>query len=164
MLSLSQTTGYAIQALSCLSQERACLIRDVAQATGIGRPYLAKIFNLLADTDLVVAKRGYRGGMLLARPASGITLLEIVDAVEGDAWTRRCLLGMRDCDPHNVCPCHDMWAEMKNRIRASLQKITLAQVGPLSAKQHWDSDPRGQSARTPWGIGLPPFAAKPKLD
>ena len=137
MLRLSQTTGHAVRALSCLNHQSPRFIREVAASAGIGKPYLAKIFNLLANTDLLVAKRGYRGGILLARPATEITLLQVVDAVEGDAWTRRCLLGMRDCDPQNLCPCHDMWTEMKSRIRASLGEITLAEVGPLSANQDW---------------------------
>jgi DNA-binding IscR family transcriptional regulator len=47
MLALSQTTGYAILALSCLedNQSRPRLIRDIAERTGLRKPYLAKIFN-----------------------------------------------------------------------------------------------------------------------
>jgi len=145
MLSLSQTTGYAIQALSCLNHERACQIKEVAALTGIAKPYLAKIVNLLTNQGLVATKRGYRGGILLTRPAREIALLEIVEAVQGDGWSRRCLLGMRNCDADNLCPTHDMWAEMKSRIRGFLEKITLAEVGSLSAKQNW-------------AIGLPPVA------
>lgn len=143
MLSLSQTTGYAIHALSYLSHENTCLIREIAETTGIAKPYLAKIINLLTNKGLVATKRGYRGGILLARPAGEIVLLEIVEAVEGDSWSRRCLLGMHDCDEGNLCPTHDMWAEMKSRIHDSLEKITLAEVGSLSAKQNW-------------AVGLPP--------
>jgi Rrf2 family iron-sulfur cluster assembly transcriptional regulator len=145
MLSLSQTTGHAIHALSYLSHENTCLIREIAETTGIGKPYLAKIVNLLTNKDLVATKRGYRGGILLARPAGEITLLQIVEAVEGDGWSRRCLLGMRNCDENNLCPTHDMWAEMKSRIRDSLGKITLAEVGSISEKQNW-------------AVGLPPIA------
>jgi Rrf2 family iron-sulfur cluster assembly transcriptional regulator len=137
MLSLSQTTGYAIKAMSYLRHDRACLIREVAEVTGIGKPYLAKIFNLLVNKGLVLGKRGHRGGILLARPAADIVLLEIVYAIEGDSWSRRCLLGMRECDPNNLCPTHDLWMQMKEQIRDSLARITLAEVSNLSENQHW---------------------------
>ena len=140
MLSLSQTTGYAIRALSCLSHERPCLIREIAETTGIARPYLAKIINsLLTNKGLITTRRGCHGGILLARPAEQIVLLEIVEAVEGNGWSRRCLLGMRNCDEDNLCPTHDMWAGMKGRIREALKAITLAEVGSLAAKQNWAS-------------------------
>ena len=61
MMCLSQTTGHAIQALSCLN-ESACecrLIADIARCSSVPKAYLAKIFNLLARRRLVTAKRGY---------------------------------------------------------------------------------------------------------
>jgi Rrf2 family protein len=135
MICLSQTTGYAIHALSRMSPERACLIREVAESTGIHKPYLAKIFNLLNNNKLVTSKRGYRGGILLARPAAAITILQIVEAVEGEAWLGHCLLGLRDCKAQHVCPTHDIWVEIKKRIHDSLRRITLAEVMRLSQKE-----------------------------
>jgi Rrf2 family protein len=135
MLSLSQTTGYAILALTWLNHERPRLIREVAEGTGIVKPYLAKIFNLLANKGLLVAKRGYRGGIQLARPADKISLFEIVEATEGDKWMSQCLLGMRECNAESLCPTHDLWQEMKNQIRDALERITLSEVRSLARSQ-----------------------------
>lgn len=134
MLSLSQTTGYAVHALSCMTAEHPLLIREVAARTGIRQPYLAKIVNLLSRKKLLIAKRGCHGGILLARPAHEISLFEVVEAIEGQSWMGQCLLGMSECQSQDVCPTHDLWQHMKRQIRAMLQKVTLAEVSQNSAK------------------------------
>jgi len=133
MLSLSQTTGYAVRALSCLRHDQPSLIRDLSLKSGVAKPYLAKIVNLLVTKGLVFAKRGYRGGILLARPASQISLLQIVEAVDGQGWSQRCLLGWRDCSDALTCPMHELWAETKEVVRHSLANTTLADVASRSA-------------------------------
>jgi Rrf2 family protein len=134
-----------------MSHERACLIREAAASTGIHKPYLAKILNLLTNKGLVTAKRGYRGGILLARPATAITILQIVEAVEGNAWLGHCLLGLRDCQAQHLCPTHEMWVEIKKRIHDSLGKITLAEVIALAQRTGATTELRCQ----PWSSLVP---------
>jgi len=130
MLCLSQTTGYAVHALVCLDEQsgHANLIRDIAGRTGIPKPYFARIFNDLAHRGLVTAKRGYRGGIALARPADEISLLQVVEAVEGPNWMGPCLLGVDDCTACRICPTHAVWQRASEQIKAVLGKTTLADV------------------------------------
>ncbi len=76
MLSLNQTTGYAILALAYLEQSpgRPRLAKDIAAATGVPLPYLSKLLHALTRTGLIHGKRGYRGGFTLAKPTSQISL------------------------------------------------------------------------------------------
>jgi len=130
MISLSITTGYAIKALMCL-ESGDCVprhISDIAQCTGVPRAYLAKILNALSQQGLVQTKRGYRGGISLARRAEEISLLQIVEAVEGDQWLGECLLGMDTCDILTICPTHEFWARIRREITEELRKTTLASV------------------------------------
>jgi Rrf2 family protein len=130
MLCLSQTTGYAIKALGCLTAPGAPsqLIADVARCTGVPRAYLAKIFNSLARQGLVTARRGYRGGVVLARPAAEISLLAIVEAVEGKTWLGPCLLAIDECAYGHGCPTHEFWMEICEQIREKLGSTSLADV------------------------------------
>jgi len=127
---LSQTTGYTVHALACLhagsGQPRT--IHDIADCTGIHKPYLAKILNQLSQRGLVSTKRGYRGGIALSRPPEKITLLEIVEAVEGPKWLGPCLLGLDDCAARRVCPTHNVWASVQRQIIDVLRRTTLADV------------------------------------
>jgi len=130
MLSLSQTTGYAIKALACLN-EPACDCQqtaNIAECSGVPRPYLSKIIQSLARGGLVIAKRGIGGGIRLSRPPEQISLLEIVEAVEGEEWLGDCLLGMDECSNQVTCPTHDFWQRISREIRDELGKTTLASV------------------------------------
>ena len=98
MLSLSVTTGYAIKALMCL-ESGDCVpqhVRDIAQCAGVPRAYLAKIFSALSREGLVQTKRGYRGGISLTRRPEDISLLQIVEAVDGDDLARACVFLMEN--------------------------------------------------------------------
>jgi Rrf2 family protein len=130
MLSLSVTTGYAIKALRCLESDtcRALHITDVARCAGVPRPYLAKIINSLSQNGLVSTKRGYRGGISLARPAVSISLLDIVVAVEGEHWMGDCLLSLENCRVPNECPTMEFWSRIRREIEQELSRWTLADL------------------------------------
>jgi Rrf2 family iron-sulfur cluster assembly transcriptional regulator len=146
MMCLSHTTGYAVHALACIALEngKPCFVRDVAACAKMPKPYLAKIINSLAHHGLVLAKRGYRGGISLSRAPGKISLLEVVEAVEGKNWIGPCLLGLDDCASRRVCPTKLKWEGVRRQIVAILHTTTLADIVPLLK----DKQPRRQT-RTP---------------
>ena len=129
-LSLSQTTGYAIQALSCLTDDPSQLVfaKDIAKQTKIPKAYLAKILLSLSLSGMIVSKRGYRGGVALTRPANQISLLDIVKAVDGKLETSQCLLGLAECSDERACPVHEFWKVERQRIIDQLRCTTLADL------------------------------------
>ena len=137
MLSLSQTSGYAILALSCLDHAPGCwlLAKDIATRAGVPRPYLSKILHALGKAKLIRTKRGYRGGFVLARPARDIAVLDVVRAVDGDAWLGRCLLGMESCADDRACPTHAFWKTERAKIQARLARISLKDVADFERQR-----------------------------
>jgi Rrf2 family protein len=130
MLRLSQTTGHAVRALSCIAFNEGVRLfaRDIAKCTGVPPAYLSKILSSLTECGLLDAKRGYRGGVKLTRNPADISLLEVVEAVEGYEWTSNCLLGLVECDDSRSCPTHAFWKVERRRIQNELSSITLADV------------------------------------
>jgi Rrf2 family protein len=130
MLHLSKTAGYALHALSCIGRAapRSSVVRSIAQCTGLQKPYLSKIINQLVHHGLVHAKRGYRGGVTLARLPDEITLLDIVHAVDGNSATSCCLFGLDHCPVDGTCPAHVQWNAMREQVEAMLARITLSEV------------------------------------
>ncbi len=104
------------------------LVQDVATRIQAPGPYLAKVFNTLTKAGLVVAKRGNKGGVILARPARAITLGEVAEAVDGADWRYDCLLGLTECRDERACPVHAFWKDERERIHAHLRATTLADV------------------------------------
>ena len=130
MLSLSQTAGYAVLALSCLDPQRQVMVRSrhIAEQTGITKPYLSKLLYRLGQAGLIAGKRGYRGGLVLSQPAKTVTLLDVSKAIDGEAWTTRCVLGLPNCHDECPCPVHAFWSKERRKIEAQLRRLTLAQV------------------------------------
>ena len=135
MLSLTQTTGYAVKALGCLSRAgESRQTADIAKLSGVPKPYLSKIIQSLARGGLVVAKRGIGGGITLACPPEEISLLQIVEAVEGQGWLGDCLLGFDECTSMSTCPTHDFWQRIRREITQELRRTSLASVIAFKAE------------------------------
>ena len=131
MLALSKTSGYAIFALSCMNGPDGpwILVKNLAACTGVPPDYLSAILHALARCGLIKAKRGYRGGFVLARLAEEISVLQVVEAVEGRVWSQRCLLGLSECSDQRACPTHDFWKTEQVKIKKLLSSLSLAEVG-----------------------------------
>ncbi len=137
MLALSQTTGYAILALSCLDgcRDRWVLAKTISECTGISLPYLSKLLHALSGSGLIHAKRGYRGGFQLARSAGEISLLDVAEAVEGRKWLPKCLLGLEECSDDRACPTHEFWKAERSRIEKELKRQTLSDVAEFERRR-----------------------------
>ena len=85
-MKISRSTGYALVAVGFIAQhylDGAVLAARVSKAYGIPLEYLLKILQQLVRANVLRSKRGPRGGFFLARVAEEITMLQIVEAVDG---------------------------------------------------------------------------------
>ncbi len=85
-MKLSRSTGYAVLAVGYIAQRQGqgvVLSQDIAEAYDIPLEYLLKILQQLVRANILRSKRGPRGGFSLARPTAKITMLEIIEAVDG---------------------------------------------------------------------------------
>lgn len=137
MLPLSRTSGYAVFALACMEAdgEKWILAKDIAVRVDVPRAYLAKILHDLARANVIRAKRGYRGGFMLARPAAKVSIAEIVVAVDGPNWLGGCLLGLEQCSDERACPAHTLWTAERTRIRTCLEQLTLQDVADFERRR-----------------------------
>jgi len=127
----SSPIQYAIRAMTYLGeQERGKLssIREISRAERIPLPYLAKIVNCLSRRRLVAAKRGPSGGVLLGRPASRITVDEIVNAMGGSFINKECILGISECGDATPCPVHESWKCVRQVLAQTLQEQSVTDL------------------------------------
>jgi len=129
MLCLSQSVGYAIQALTCFPDDgKSRLVREVAEEAKVPAAYLAKLVKRLADAKVVISRRGIKGGTWLSRPAKDITLMQISEAIDGKKWLGKCLMGLKECDDDRACPTHEFWKVARAQIEEKLNGTSLADV------------------------------------
>jgi Rrf2 family protein len=109
-------------------------VKDIAKRANLPKPYLHKIFNAMGRSGLLKAKRGLGGGMALAHPADQVTLFDIAEAVQGEDWMERCLLGLAECGDERNCPVHDFWSIEKENVKAKMKQVTLDQAAAFESK------------------------------
>jgi len=105
-------------------------VRDIAERTGLPQPYLEQILLALKGAGLVRSKRGVGGGYVLARPASDITLSQIVSAVDGPIvagdFGRPHENGA--CEHEGQCILLAVWSDVGEHMREHLDSFTLADM------------------------------------
>jgi Rrf2 family protein len=129
---------------------------DLAEASGASSAFAAKILQRLVGARLLVSRAGRDGGFELERPASEISLLQIVVALDGPLCLNDCLPGGAGCPRQQWCPAHDVWSNAQAAIasvlaserldrlaatavynRARLHLNTAATLTPIAALTDW---------------------------
>lgn len=113
-------------------------LAGISERQGISLSYLEQLFGKLRRRKLVDSVRGPGGGYCLARPTQGITVADIVIAVDEPLDTTQCT-GGHYCNDEKPCMTHDLWAGLNETIFGYLASINLAQL----IAQH-DSKKNGQ--------------------
>lgn len=109
-------------------EEEPVLKRDIAARQDISEKYLEQVLIPLRIAGLVRSVRGARGGYLLARDPSRITLLEIVEACIGDVTMVDCTEDPEFCSRVDGCATSIIWKELTEAIRTTLASKTLADL------------------------------------
>ena len=100
---------------------------EIAEARQLSRLVVAKILTLLSSAGLVNGKTGPAGGYQLSRPASKITLLDVVQVFEDPQNRVMCPFGPNWCGVGTKCPLHDTFVEMHQLALDGLASQTFAQ-------------------------------------
>lgn len=100
-------------------------LRDVALRQSISKKYLEHIVSALAAHGFVRAMRGSKGGFTLAKPMDQITVLDIVEALEGRLSVVECILTPEICKRSPSCVARLLWSRVNEAIRQTLSDVTL---------------------------------------
>jgi Rrf2 family protein len=128
---LSGTSQYALRSVLFLAgrtNDAPIPAPDIAEALEIPDNYLGKILYQLARTGILASSRGKRGGFSLARPATRLSLLDIVKHFDRFDDRRTCLLGRRECSDGQPCAAHDKWREVSEQLTEFFSKTTVADL------------------------------------
>ncbi len=137
-MQLTRESEYALLGLASLAARRrdtSVPLAEIAKDRALPPTFLAKIFQKLARHGLLSARRGRRRGYALARPASSITIREILESVEGPELFEHCILWSGHGED-NPCPLHEHGKMIVSELARRLESVTLAQyAASLEPKQ-----------------------------
>jgi Rrf2 family cysteine metabolism transcriptional repressor len=135
--SLSTRSRYGVRLMAVLAADwgrGSTLLRDISRREGISEKYLGQIVIPLKTAGLVGAQRGSRGGYSLSRAPAEITVLQVVEAIEGPVAPAPCTgpegsAGEPPCDrATTACAASAVWRKLRGDIEAALSSFTLADL------------------------------------
>jgi Rrf2 family protein len=106
---------------------------EIAERNGLSPHYLEQLFLLLRRARLVKSKRGKLGGFELAHSPESISILDIVEALDGSLALLPCPMGVECCHQPTRCAWHDVCEEAHNALCMYFKQVNLAQ---LLERQH----------------------------
>lgn len=130
MLSRAAEHGLRLALQLAVGEGRGAYVptRSLAAACDIPASYVGKICHRLTRAGILDSQKGPNGGVSLAREPAALTLLEIVEALDGLQGFDRCFLGLSRCGEQNPCPVHSRWKRIKQDILDMLSRRTIAEL------------------------------------
>lgn len=124
---------YAVRFMLNLAEhggDKLVSLKEVSEAESVSKKYLEQIVPNLVSAQLVKSVRGAAGGYRLARPASDITVLDVLAVTEGTLAPVSCLVCEDDfdCSQPNICIEIDVWRGLDKLIKDYLSGITLQDI------------------------------------
>jgi Rrf2 family protein len=136
-MQITRAAEYAIRGVLYLCQQpegAVCLLGEISERQNIPPSFLSKIFQNLARAGIVSSSRGTGGGFTLIKDPREITLLEVVEAIEGQISLNMCLSNGQSCENRPTCPVHSVWREAQNHLLGLLKKKTFAELAEANRK------------------------------
>jgi Rrf2 family protein len=136
-LALTKQAEYALRILMWLASGEAAdrasgaaparqKAADIAAANDVPPVFATRVLALLQRQGLLLARAGQQGGYTLGRTSEDISLLEVVESIEGPLVTRECVLRDGLCGTEGYCLLHDAWSAAREALCAVLASTTLA--------------------------------------
>ena len=127
----SKKCELALQAVLFLSVKKEKKIFnaiEISEELKVPKEFVSKMLQILTDSGIVGSKKGKNGGFYLAKRASTIKLIDIVEAIDGLDVFQNCVLGFPGCTVSEPCPVHEKWGKLRDDALKMLSEETLEQL------------------------------------
>jgi Rrf2 family iron-sulfur cluster assembly transcriptional regulator len=134
---------FAVTAMADLAERHGrgpVTLASISERQKISLSYLEQLFGKLRKHNIVIAVRGPGGGYYLARPASMISIADIIVAVDEQMDATLCG-GKGNCDDNKQCTTHDLWMGLNDILHKYMAGISLQQLVDNHAKAETESVP-----------------------
>ncbi len=125
---VSRQADYAIRVVLDLSIHREARIKEIAHRQRLSPSYVGRISQRLGRTGILENRRGRLGCLGLACSPDQITLLDVIEAVDGPVRMDRCLLAPDECGLESSCPVYKVGQEVLLLGVAKLSSVTFASL------------------------------------
>jgi Rrf2 family protein len=130
-MKITRQADYATRAVVHLArapQDKLVATGEIAKGQNIPASFLAKIIAQLSVAGLVHTSRGARGGVRLARDPGDVTLLEVLEAIDGPIQLNICVEQREKCTFEKNCPLQPVWCDAQAELVSRLRNTNFGQM------------------------------------
>jgi Rrf2 family protein len=129
-MQITRQADYAVRAVLHLSRngDQRTATSTIAEEQRIPPSFLAKIISQLSIAGLLHTSRGARGGVTLAREPKDVTLLEVIEAIDGPIQLNECVSDTSACSFEENCPLRPVWCEAQEELVSRLRGTNFADM------------------------------------
>jgi Rrf2 family protein len=134
-MQITRQADYAVRAMVYLAQlepTKKASTWKIAKEKSIPPSFLAKIVSQLSVAGLLQTSRGAHGGVSLAKPPESISLLDVVEAIDGPILLNDCIGDASTCVYDDSCPLKPVWCDAQKMLVEHLSKATFAQFSQVA--------------------------------
>jgi Rrf2 family protein len=124
---VTRETDYAVRTVLYLAGQdgRMVSVTEIAHAMHIPKSFLAKLLQRLVRSHILASSRGAKGGFLLAQKPSEISLLTILESMQGLSGINVCAVDSKRCTLSSSCVVHPVWVEIRKDVEKRLKRETI---------------------------------------
>ena len=138
-MKISTKGRYGLRILMDLAiheSEKPRLIRDIAKSQQISEKYISRLVISLRKAGMIRSVRGVNGGFHLAVKPENITLLDVIEVMEGPLSIVDCVSAPKTCAKSGNCAPREIWCKLNENIRDLMRQTTLADILATCEKQN----------------------------
>ncbi|GEO05048.1 hypothetical protein AAE02nite_27120 [Adhaeribacter aerolatus] len=126
---LTKTSEYALRSIVYVAMQAAegkkIGIKEIAKELELPLHFIGKILQDLVRKGIIASIKGPNGGFYLSRPASEITIMEVVRVIDGVEAFKRCGLGLKHCSDTHPCPLHHDFKKYRDGLATLFSTKTI---------------------------------------
>jgi Rrf2 family protein len=130
-MQITRATDYAVRVtihLATMQSSARIAAPALARAIEASESFVSKVLQQLVQAGLINSQRGMHGGFQLARPAASISLLQVVEAIEGPTQINLCVPLGSNCARKDWCGAHPIWVEAQEALVKVLDKASIEEL------------------------------------
>ncbi|HAS52909.1 MAG: hypothetical protein A2X56_12865 [Nitrospirae bacterium GWC2_57_13] len=127
-MQITREGDYGIRSVLYLARQplkKVSFVNEISEEYKIPRSFLAKILQKLVKAKLIRSYRGVKGGFSLARPAKEISMLDVLEAIEGRLALNICVMERKKCNFSKQCSVHGVWMTAQSKVVDVLKKANF---------------------------------------
>lgn len=128
----SNSAKYALKAVLFLAvnsnEDKKVMVKDISKPINVPQAYITKLLQQLVKENMLSSTRGPKGGFYLSEENKKISIIDVINIVDGEQRIESCMLSLEKCNEETPCPLHKLSNPSRSLLIKRLNNITINEL------------------------------------